>query len=87
MSTEDIKYSYLIHISKKKNPDLINHLEGKGKNIIYYGRSTQYRVGLINGQTVNVFIQNRDHLPKENIEEDEKVFLSFEDKNVVLIEH
>lgn len=76
-----------IKISRSTEKTSQNSLKGSVKNIIYYGGSTRYRVQLSNGQTISVFKQNREHFPKESIEEDEEVLLNFDRENVVLLEH
>jgi spermidine/putrescine transport system ATP-binding protein len=76
-----------IFISKQPKDGFANHLMGKVVDIIYYGRSTQYRVKLKNGQYVLVFEQNEEHFPTENIDYDDEVHLYFQKENVVLLEH
>lgn len=76
-----------IYISKKEQIGFSNHLMGTIISIIYYGRSTQYRVRLSNGQVVNVFEQNDEHFPQETLDYDDAVHLYFQKENVVLLEH
>lgn len=76
-----------IFITKKTFPNFSNQLRGTVTSIIYYGRSTQYRVKLTNGQLVNVFQQNEEHFPQETIDYDEEVLLYFQKENMVLLEH
>lgn len=76
-----------IFISKKPKEGFANHLIGKVVDIIYYGRSTQYRVRLKNGQLILVFEQNEEHFPQESIDYDDEVHLYFQKENVVLLEH
>ena len=76
-----------IFISKKPKEGFANHLTAKVIDIIYYGRSTQYRVKLKNGQYLLVFEQNEEHFPQENIDYDDEVHLYFQKENVVLLEH
>lgn len=76
-----------IFISKKPKDGFANHLTAKVIDIIYYGRSTQYRVKLKNGQYLLVFEQNEEHFPQENIDYDDEVHLYFQKENVVLLEH
>lgn len=76
-----------IFISKKPKPGFSNQCEGKVVDIIYYGRSTQYRVKLKNGQYMLVFEQNEEHFPQESIDYDDHVCLSFQKENIVLLEH
>lgn len=75
-----------VFISKKLKEGFANHLTGKVVDIIYYGRSTQYRVKLKNGQFLLVFEQNEEHFPQENIDYDDNVHLFFQKENVVLLE-
>jgi spermidine/putrescine transport system ATP-binding protein len=76
-----------ILISKKPREGFSNGLQGKVVDIIYYGRSTQYRVRLKNGQIIIVFEQNEEHFPQESIDWDDDVYLYFQKENVVLLEH
>ncbi len=76
-----------IFISKSPKEGFSNHMAGKVIDIIYYGRSTQYRVKLRNGLYVLVFEQNEEHFPQENIDYDDEVHLYFQKENVVLLEH
>jgi len=75
-----------IFISKKHKDGFANHLTGKVVDIIYYGRSTQYRVRLKNGNYLLVFEQNEEHFPQESIDYDDDVNLFFQKENVVLLE-
>ena len=76
-----------IFISKKEQTGFSNHLVGTIISIIYYGRSTQYRVRLPNGQLITVFEQNEEHFPQETLDYDDTVHLYFQKENVVLLEH
>ncbi len=76
-----------IEISKEPREGFANHLTGKVVDIIYYGRSTQYRLKLKNGQYLLVFEQNEEHFPQESIDYDDEVHLYFQKENVVLLEH
>lgn len=76
-----------IYISKKEMEGFSNHLKGKVEDIIYYGRSTQYRVVLENGKRFLVFEQNEEHFPQETIDYEDQVNLYFQKENVVLLEH
>jgi spermidine/putrescine transport system ATP-binding protein len=76
-----------IFISKKPKEGFSNHLTGRVVDIVYYGRSTQYRVKLKNGQYLFVFEQNEEHFPQESIDYDDEVNLYFQKENVVLLEH
>jgi len=76
-----------IFISKKIMAEFSNHLTGQIVDIVYYGRSTQYRVRLSNGQYLLVFEQNEEHFPQETITYDDEVHLYFQKENAVLLEH
>lgn len=76
-----------IDISKKPLEGFSNHLRGSVTSIIYYGKATQYRVRLNNGQLLTVFEQNEEHFPTENIDYDDEVHLYFQKENVTLLEH
>lgn len=54
-------------------------------SVMYYGRSTQYRVRLALGQDVTVFEQNEEHFPKESIEKGDEVYIHFQRENTVLL--
>jgi spermidine/putrescine transport system ATP-binding protein len=56
-------------------------------SIIYYGRSTEYRVKLDSGRIMHVFEQNEEHFPQETIDYDDRVYLLFQKENIVLLEH
>jgi len=75
-----------IFISKKVKEGFSNHIMGKVVDIVYYGRSTQYRIKLKNGQFLLVFEQNEEHFPQESIDYDDEVHLYFQKENVVLLE-
>lgn len=74
-------------ITKKTREGFSNWLQGKVAEIIYYGRSTEYRVQLSNGKIVMVFEQNEEHFPQETIDYDDHVNLYFQKENVVLLEY
>jgi spermidine/putrescine transport system ATP-binding protein len=74
-------------ISKKPREGFSNALQGRVVDIIYYGRSTQYRVRLKNGQIMIVFEQNEEHFPQDSIDWEDDVHLYFQKENVVLLEH
>jgi spermidine/putrescine transport system ATP-binding protein len=75
-----------VFITKKLKEGFSNHLMGRVVDIIYYGRSTQYRIKLKNGQFLLVFEQNEEHFPQESIDYDDEVHLYFQKENVVLLE-
>jgi spermidine/putrescine transport system ATP-binding protein len=75
-----------IDISKTPLTGFSNMLEGIVQSIVYHGRSTQYNVRLKNNELVQVFEQNEEHFPQENIDYDDSVFLYWQKENVVLLE-
>jgi len=75
-----------IFISKKEMKDFDNHLTGTVESIVYHGRSTQYNVILKNGEKIQVFEQNEEHFPQEDIDYDDPVNLYWQRKSVVLLE-
>lgn len=74
-------------ITKSDREGFSNHLRGKVVDIIYYGRSTEYRVLASNGQLLMVFEQNEEHFPQETIDYDDIVNVYFQKENVVLLEY
>lgn len=76
-----------ILITKGLREGFSNHLTGKVVDIIYYGRSTEYRVLVANQQLLMVFEQNEEHFPQETIDYDDVVNLYFQKENVVLLEY
>ncbi|GAB5410938.1 MAG: ABC transporter ATP-binding protein [Chlamydiales bacterium] len=75
-----------IFISKKPAKDFANQVEGIVHSIVYHGRSTQYNVKLKSGKMLQVFEQNEEHFPHEDIDYDDPVFLYWQRENVVLLE-
>ncbi len=75
-----------IFISKKPVKNFSNTLTGTVHSIVYTGRSTLYEVILKNRMKVQVFEQNEEHFPQENIDYDDEVHLSWQKENVVLLE-
>ena len=75
-----------IFISKTEAEKFSNQLTGTVHSIVYYGRSTQYNVELENGSRIQVFEQNEEHFPHEEIDYDDKVYLYWQKENVVLLE-
>ncbi|MEX0962346.1 MAG: ABC transporter ATP-binding protein [Simkaniaceae bacterium] len=75
-----------ILISKKPQENFSNRLKGVVLSIVYYGRSTQYNVLLKNGMKLQVFEQNEEHFPHENIDYDDEVYLHWQKENVVLLQ-
>ncbi len=75
-----------IYISKEPVENFSNVLKGVVHSIVYTGRSTLYEVVLKNQKRVQVFEQNEEHFPQENIDYDDEVYLSWQKENVVLLE-
>ncbi len=75
-----------ILISKKTTENFSSSLKGVVASIVYYGRSTQYNVLLSNKMTIQVFAQNEEHFPQEDIDYDDMVYLYWQKENVVLLE-
>ncbi len=75
-----------IEISKIPMTGFSNTLQGTVQSIVYHGRSTQYNVKLKDGQVIQVFEQNEEHFPQEEIDYDDTVFLYWQKENVVLLE-
>lgn len=75
-----------IFISKKPVANFSNTLKGIVSQIIYYGRSTQYNVIINNQFKLQVFEQNEEHFPQEDIDYDDEVYLYWQKENSVLLE-
>jgi spermidine/putrescine transport system ATP-binding protein len=75
-----------IFISKKPVNNFSNTLKGSVASIVYYGRSTQYNVTLDNGMRIQVFEQNEEHFPQEDIDYDDTVYLYWQKENIVLLD-
>lgn len=76
-----------IFITKKETPGFSNMLEGIVEAIVYHGRSTQYNVKLKNNERIQVFEQNDEHFPTQEIDYDNHVYLYWQKENVVILEH
>lgn len=74
-----------IFISKTPVENFSNTLKGTVSSIVYHGRSTQYNVHL-SGKIIQVFEQNEEHFPQENVDYDDEVYLYWQKENVVLLE-
>jgi spermidine/putrescine transport system ATP-binding protein len=64
-----------------------NNLTGRVVSMIYYGRSTEYKVMLANGQSIMVFEQNEAHFPVDSINQGDEVYLHFQKENTVLLRY
>jgi len=74
-----------IEISKTELAGFANHVTGIVDSIVYHGRSTQYRVLLDNDFMLQVFEQNEEHFPQEEIDYDDRVHMYWQKENVVLL--
>lgn len=75
-----------IFISKKEVKNFSNMLKASVEAIVYHGRSTQYNVVLKNQLKLQVFEQNEEHFPQEDIDYDNEVYLYWQKENVVILE-
>lgn len=75
-----------IDISKDPLPNFSNRLEGVVHSIVYEGVSTKYYIRIDNGKTLIVFEQNERHFIRDEISYDDRVFLSWQKENVVLMQ-
>jgi len=75
-----------IFISKEPVANFSNTLQGIVISIVYTGRSTLYEVALQNGMKLQVFEQNEEHFPQENIDYDDAVYLCWQKENALLLE-
>lgn len=75
-----------IFISKKPEENFSNTITGTVDSIVYYGRSTQYNVLVNEFFKIQVFEQNEEHFPHEEIDYDDKVYLYWQKENTVLLQ-
>ena len=75
-----------IYISKDPVENFSNSLKGVVHSIVYNGRSTLYEIILPNSKKIQVFEQNEEHFPKENIDYDDEVYLCWQKENAQLLE-
>ncbi len=75
-----------IFISKTEAKNFSNQVKGIVHSIVYHGRSTQYNVVLENKMKIQVFEQNEEHFPHEDIDYDDEVYLYWQKENAVLLE-
>ncbi len=75
-----------IFITKKQLEGFSNLLRGIVVGIIYHGRSTLYNIRVANDQIIQVFDQNDQHIPLEDIAYDDEVNLYWQKENAVLLE-
>lgn len=75
-----------IYISKKPVENFTNTIRGEVSQIVYHGRSTQYNVIVNNQFKLQVFEQNEEHFPQEDIDYDDKVYLYWQKENALLLE-
>lgn len=75
-----------IFIAKRRLDGFANCLDAQVRAIIYHGRSTEYRVSLAQDQILHVFEQNEEHVPRETIEQDDRVVLCWHRESIVLLQ-
>lgn len=75
-----------IKISKVPLMGFDNMLSGVVEAIVYYGRSTQFRVLLKNGMRVQVFCQNENSQREGGIDYDDEVYMYWHKNSSVLLE-
>lgn len=75
-----------IFITKRSLDGFTTKLEGVVQSIVYSGRSTEYNVRIGNNFVMRVFEQNEEHIAQEVIDYDDKVYLYWQQKNVVVLE-
>lgn len=75
-----------IFISKRVLDGFTTKLEGVVESIVYSGRSTEYSVRISPTVVLRVFEQNEEHIAQEVIDYDDKVYLYWQQKNVVVLE-
>jgi len=73
-------------VSKTELAGFSNHLVGTVDSIVYHGRSTLYHISLPNETVIQVFEQNEEHFPQEEIDYDDQVHIYWQKENVVLLE-
>lgn len=76
-----------IFISKKPAENFSHTLKGIVSQIVYYGRSTQYNVLVNNQFKIQVFEQNEEHFPQEDIDYDDEVYLYWQKENILLLQN
>lgn len=75
-----------ILITKRSLEGFSAKLEGVVHSIVYSGRSTEYTVRIGNSFSLRVFEQNEEHIAQEVIDYDDKVYIYWQQKNVVVLE-
>jgi len=75
-----------IEISKGPTSGFAIELQGEVVAVVYHGRSTQYTVRLANAMLLQVFEQNEEHFPRDEIEQGDNVHLYWQAENAVLLE-
>lgn len=75
-----------ILITRREMTGFSNALSGLVESIIYHGRSTEYHIKLKNGRLLQVFEQNEEHFPQEQIDYDQEVNLYWQKENIVILE-
>lgn len=75
-----------IFISKREAKNFSNQVKGIVHSIVYHGRSTQYNVIVGEGTKLQIFEQNEEHFPQEDIDYDNEVYLYWQRENGVMLE-
>jgi spermidine/putrescine transport system ATP-binding protein len=75
-----------IFITKRSLEGFTTKLSGTVETIVYSGRSTEYNVRISPTCVLRVFEQNEEHIAQEVIDYDDKVYLYWQQKNVVVLE-
>lgn len=73
-------------VSKVPLEGFDNVITGTVETIVYYGRSTQYRVLLKNGLRMQVFCQNEEEQRTGGIDYDDLVYMYWQQNSAVLLE-
>ena len=74
-----------IFISREPVENFSNTVQGSVSDIVYHGRSTLYVINVNDKVKVQVFEQNEDHFPQEELDYDDKVYLYWQKENGVLL--
>lgn len=74
-----------IFISRESDERFSNTVRGVVSDIVYHGRSTLYIIKINDAIKVQVFEQNEDHFPEEELDYDDPVYLYWQKENGVLL--
>ena len=75
-----------LFISKTRLLQFTHYIKGSVEAILYHGRATQYSVLLSNQLVFQVFEQNEEHFPEEDIDYGDEVYLHWQKESAVLLE-